>query len=1595
MPTLAPIGTATPTTTPPPSRLPSSNQSNGPSAMPNDVTITLPTPAPVSVPSDLPSNNPSMNPTIPSHEPINVPSNVPNSMSPSIPSTKSSAEPSLLPSEIPTADPFTSTETTTTPLASALPSLNPSEESGGVSSTSTTNLPVKVPTILPTTMPSQLSTVVTNNYNDSNINYDFINSNDISIEMKSISFDNNENIFNPGYQHIFHSNIVITFDTIEKQKQLSNWISNNNNTNNMSINIDWKAYKNDDSNSVIVDSSNTSVDRFDILTFEEQSIREENGVNGTQLMIDSYFVLYNGKQVGKYGSYDSICNTFDQSDFKSGSEYVFENSITIEWYVYDTEYEINLSKSIVMTANSQPENGSCSAIPTTSTALNWVSFMCSGWSDSDGLIYYNFVKQESNTFIESDYIVQGTQLDIETVFSPGNHTVSAIILDKYDLATCVDINVTVNTNGINQYLNTSVTQEFTDWIEDTYENILDDIYDGIDTNISDNTSIEFTQQFQVSQVTNVLETVYEMTQNYVDQFFNHSSLQIQDIVNLQQSLLIDTIFLVKNVNTNISTPSEANTVLSTLAIITTPLSVNTDADNAVYDSNIITELLELIEDDILIVLSNVTSDTAETVLTTISNIQYLRQTSYETSAESQSNGQLVIDIVSTVSQLLLASMIPGQLYTFNIGEFDFTSAKISQYDYQICSDDRSDNDITLSQELLDKRSNNGSNHVDCTIMISPQNVYQSECGAKNDSNYGEHVTDWQSNFVMLEVEPELGSNLVANEQELLNACEPVVISFRSSNDSFWQYGNHFPRCVFYNETLKNYSSNGCYVSSMSSDLDNYNISRIECMCRHTTYFSISWEEFLPRINTVDENFFAEITFENLVQNPAGWLFVLLWVILCILLIIVFDCTRVKYLRDIDDAPLIIQDTAVFHHSVLESEKLKYRSIKEARLIAHDEMKHASYGIKLWHLWRIKMRNDHILWGICCRNKGTSYTNRQRISMLMLRLLTSMAVAALFYAQTSSTFVGEISLSFYESLIGFIPIFVLKQLIVRRRPTSKELEKYSMKKVKIMKSQLETANLTMIDSSLKSVSNPGAEISRNSDTNDIVRTPTILSDGNQTSTHAIEIDATMHLKQRRKARKKELKQLEKLAKLHAKSIKTKSSKDNNELKLNNNSNDQTTQTKDDHEVEVIEHNGIVDQSSAGSDTSVLTKLKSLRKNNSDSNSKPEVLKRVKTKELFNMLQHNDHEMIGTCSPTGTTNDGDNKNDNNDNGYDDNDSNTMVHSYSLKHGMGVTATLAQFAAQTENSQVSTPINGGDIEIVEYDENVIDTLNMTDDIPSNQGAIMANKSTISDTMNAKMQLLDEIRHRLFDKFFKFPSYCRHIGNILIILWTLLCAFVTTIWCMWFDYTIYVSNPFANQINRSQCPDKDKIDIPLQTRLNYNVTQEYVIKTNGTSDRSFKSDLSWDSFGDKDAAQSFVFTVLLSYAFGIILWHPLIVALKSIYTLKKIHDKPSRLRRALLFYDSKNLVNLHEIASNTPSAGATPRSMSFDDVGDINIPKDVNTLEMTETKNSNMNCNENDETDDVIHDDYDVGRMMQDELQLVAFNGDVVIDHDTETEM
>ena len=94
--------------------------------------------------------------------------------------------------------------------------------------------------------------------------------------------------------------------------------------------------------------------------------------------------------------------------------------------------------------------------------------------------------------------------------------------------------------------------------------------------------------------------------------------------------------------------------------------------------------------------------------------------------------------------------------------------------------------------------------------------------------------------------------------------------------------------------------------------------------------------------------------------------------------------------------------------------------------------------KLFYLWLLSIRNDHIWFGICFRQNGTNYTTIQRLSVLCVRLLITMSVSALFFGINRKSFVGDYTLLFYESFFGWIPVFLIGSCVEWRKPHESDM-----------------------------------------------------------------------------------------------------------------------------------------------------------------------------------------------------------------------------------------------------------------------------------------------------------------------------------------------------------------------------------------------------------------------------------------------------------------------------------------------------------------------------------------------------------------------------
>ena len=296
---------------------------------------------------------------------------------------------------------------------------------------------------------------------------------------------------------------------------------------------------------------------------------------------------------------------------------------------------------------------------------------------------------------------------------------------------------------------------------------------------------------------------------------------------------------------------------------------------------------------------------------------------------------------------------------------------------------------------------NGSNYVDCTVVLSDLNIYDLNGNSLNNSD------QVQSNFVLVEVSPELtveslesgGSGAAAastlgGDDIFVSECQPIILTFNNTNSTFFGADTtHFPKCSFFNETSQEIESDGCY-------LIDYDAEYSRCSCLHLTYLFVRTEEFEPEINFYTIDHWREISVPSLLAYPLGWIACFAWILVCVALICVlkwnqqvnkgirkFDpndgvCCKSCYK---DDKPLIARLDVIDNLALLsQEEKMKYRSIIELKWLK-DSSKNENIGLcKQWGgLWCINLRNDHLCCGICCRDWGTSYTHAQRTSILMV------------------------------------------------------------------------------------------------------------------------------------------------------------------------------------------------------------------------------------------------------------------------------------------------------------------------------------------------------------------------------------------------------------------------------------------------------------------------------------------------------------------------------------------------------------------------------------------------------------------------------------
>ena len=178
-------------------------------------------------------------------------------------------------------------------------------------------------------------------------------------------------------------------------------------------------------------------------------------------------------------------------------------------------------------------------------------------------------------------------------------------------------------------------------------------------------------------------------------------------------------------------------------------------------------------------------------------------------------------------------------------------------------------------------------------------------------------------------------------------------------------------------------------------------------------------------------------------------------------------------------------------------------------------------------------------------------------------------------------------------------------------------------------------------------------------------------------------------------------------------------------------------------------------------------------------------------------------------------------------------------------------------------------------------------------------------------KLAIMYQIKHKLFnERYSKYPYWCKYVSIGFIIIWTFLCATITTIWCIWFDVSLETNNEYEEVIYNATMHDEY---IDLTTWINYNETQkdiDVLIEKWEQNGHSLYNPPANDSYsnGSMSVSSRFLITVFVSYCLSLFFWQPLIFALRAWMLLKKLEKNPDKITEALLFSHKINGININD---------------------------------------------------------------------------------------
>jgi len=263
-----------------------------------------------------------------------------------------------------------------------------------------------------------------------------------------------------------------------------------------------------------------------------------------------------------------------------------------------------------------------------------------------------------------------------------------------------------------------------------------------------------------------------------------------------------------------------------------------------------------------------------------------------------------------------------------------------------------------------------------------------------------------------------------------------------------------PVCQFYDGERKYWQTENCWVVK-SCD------GKASCHCTHLTEFTIGVEDLIPTVNVLTKDEIRHINFDNIQRYPTVPITVLL---LFMVMPILFYMIPVK-----NDKHLLAQQMlwSDYQQKIITE---SYFGKREA--IMRSDTTRCK---KFFYVWWLDIKNKHPLYGLWMRDRGTNFTGRQRVGILILILLASMATSAAFYRHkqwqlTMNQIMICVVSAFFTS---FIPV-VATEIFMKHRPTKYKPRRLVHKKGKVEKNDVE--DLRVIEGlSLKQIESLKSEI----------------------------------------------------------------------------------------------------------------------------------------------------------------------------------------------------------------------------------------------------------------------------------------------------------------------------------------------------------------------------------------------------------------------------------------------------------------------------------------------------------------------------------------